>query len=105
MHLFGATSRFDVVSVVSRVPEDGASAAPGHDVMRYLALHDVDAHRQFIAAPRSELSNTLLGHCVAGQPDLLVMGAYGHARLRDELFGSVTRSMLEKMNLPVLMSH
>ena len=105
VHLFGATSRFDVVSVVSRVPEEGTSAAPGHDVMRYLALHDVDAHRQFIAAPRSELSNTLLGHCVDSQPDLLVMGAYGHARLRDELFGGVTRSILEKMKLPVLMSH
>ena len=94
-----------MVSVVSHVPEEGAPTAPGHDVMRYLALHDVDAHRQFIAAPRSELSNTLLGHCADKQPDLLVMGAYGHARLRDELFGSVTRSILERMNLPVLMSH
>ena len=64
-----------------------------------------EVHRQFIAAPRSELSNTLLGHCVDRQPDLLVMGAYGHARLRDDLFRGVTRSILEKMNLPVLMSH
>ena len=105
VHLFGATSRFDVVSVVSRLPDESAPATPGHDVMRYLALHGVDAHRRLIAAPRGELSSTLLTYCGDKRPDLLIMGAYNHARLRDELFGSVTRSILGRMNLPVLMSH
>ena len=105
VHLFGATSRFDVISVVSRLPDDDAPVAPGHDVMRYLAQQGVDARRQFIAGPRRELSSTLLDYCADRQPDLLVMGAYSHARLRDQLFGSVTGSILEKMNLPVLMSH
>lgn len=105
VHLFGDTSRFDVVSVLSRLPEEGAPAAPGHDVMHHLALHGVHAHRRFIAAPRSELSSTLLDYCADKRPDLLVMGAYSHARLRDDLFGSMTRSILEKMNLPVLISH
>ena len=37
--------------------------------------------------------------------DLLVMGAYGHSRARERVFGGVTRTMLESMTLPVLMSH
>jgi nucleotide-binding universal stress UspA family protein len=37
--------------------------------------------------------------------DLLVIGAYGHSRLRELLLGGVTRSILESMTLPVLMSH
>ena len=37
--------------------------------------------------------------------DLLVMGAYGHSRFRESLLGGVTRTVLESMNLPVLMAH
>jgi nucleotide-binding universal stress UspA family protein len=37
--------------------------------------------------------------------DLLVIGAYGHSRLRELLLGGVTRSILQSMTLPVLMSH
>jgi nucleotide-binding universal stress UspA family protein len=37
--------------------------------------------------------------------DLLVIGAYGHSRVRELLLGGVTRSILESMTLPVLMSH
>jgi nucleotide-binding universal stress UspA family protein len=39
------------------------------------------------------------------QADLLVMGAYGHSRLREFAFGGVTRALLEKMTVPVLFSH
>ena len=37
--------------------------------------------------------------------DLIVMGAYGHARMRQTVLGGVTRSMLAQMTVPVLMSH
>ncbi len=37
--------------------------------------------------------------------DLLVMGCYGHSRLRETLFGGVTKNLLEHMTAPVLMSH
>ena len=37
--------------------------------------------------------------------DLLVMGGYGHSRLRQVVFGGVTRRMLDSMTVPVLMSH
>jgi nucleotide-binding universal stress UspA family protein len=37
--------------------------------------------------------------------DLLVMGAYGHSRLREALFGGATREMLETCPVPMLMAH
>ncbi|MCP4935474.1 MAG: universal stress protein, partial [bacterium] len=37
--------------------------------------------------------------------DLLVMGAYGHSRLRERTFGGVTRTILDQMTVPVLMSN
>jgi len=37
--------------------------------------------------------------------DLLVIGAYGHSRVRELLLGGATRSILQTMTLPVLMSH
>jgi nucleotide-binding universal stress UspA family protein len=39
------------------------------------------------------------------QIDLLVMGAYGHTRARERLLGGATRTMLQSMTLPVLLSH
>jgi nucleotide-binding universal stress UspA family protein len=37
--------------------------------------------------------------------DLLVMGAYGHSRLRERIFGGVTRSMVETPSLPIFLAH
>jgi nucleotide-binding universal stress UspA family protein len=37
--------------------------------------------------------------------DLIVAGAYGHARIRENLFGGVTRDLLERIEIPLLMSH
>ena len=41
----------------------------------------------------------------AWQPHLIVMGAYGHSRLQEWIFGGVTRSMMQTMTRPVLISH
>ena len=42
---------------------------------------------------------------VEAQFDMLVMGAYGHSRLREFVLGGATRSILRQMTLPVLMAH
>jgi nucleotide-binding universal stress UspA family protein len=58
-----------------------------------------------LSASREGIGATILGYCGETDPDVLVMGAYGHARLREELFGGVTRHILENANVPVLMAH
>lgn len=47
----------------------------------------------------------LLSHAYESGTDLLVMGAYGHARWKELILGGVTRTIFASMTVPVLMSH
>jgi nucleotide-binding universal stress UspA family protein len=51
------------------------------------------------------IGNTLLSRAADHSTDLLVMGAYGHSRVRELLLGGTTRTVLQSMTIPVLMSH
>ena len=52
-----------------------------------------------------DVTNVILSHAADIGCDLLVMGGYGHSRLREFLLGGVTRGILESMTVPTLMSH
>ena len=56
-------------------------------------------------ASDTDVANTLLSYAAASSADFLVMGGYGHSRLREFILGGATRGILESMTLPVLMSH
>jgi nucleotide-binding universal stress UspA family protein len=95
---------FVTVMTVQRHPHAGEPA--GIDVAAWLARHGIEA--SFAAAPRMPGAHTgamLLNMLADRHIDLLVMGAYGHARAQERVFGGVTRTMLESMTVPVLMSH
>ncbi len=55
--------------------------------------------------PDVSIAQALLSHAADRDADLIVMGGYGHSRLREWVLGGVTRSMLQTMTVPVLMSH
>ena len=61
-----------------------------------------DAHR--VDEPHGDAGEVLLAQCGAQGADLLVMGAYGHTRLREMVFGGATRHVLRSATLPVLFS-
>ena len=48
---------------------------------------------------------TLLTAAAAAQADMLVMGGYGHGRMREIIFGGFTRHVLLGAGLPILMAH
>jgi len=52
-----------------------------------------------------DASNTILSYAADTNPDLIVMGGYGHSRLREFILGGTTRGMLASMTKPTLMSH
>jgi nucleotide-binding universal stress UspA family protein len=52
-----------------------------------------------------DVGNALLSHVANESADLLIMGGYGHSRLREMVLGGVTRTLLHEMTVPVLMSH
>ena len=68
----------------------------------YLAWHGIAAGRQTMQN-RSSIGDVLLD--AAADADLMVMGAYSHSRLRELILGGVTRHMLEKATLPLLVAH
>lgn len=83
------------------------SQASCTDLAAMLARHGattVDITR-FDRAATESTGDALLSYAADGGYDLLVMGAYGHARLQELVLGGATRSILATMTLPVLMSH
>jgi len=52
-----------------------------------------------------DVGDALLSHAADSGADLMVMGGYGHSRLREFVLGGATRSIFESMTVPVLMSH
>ena len=95
----------DSVSMVQIDPAHGNGAEPLDAVSDALSRHGVRCDRQVIPSTHGDAGAALLGHCKATGADLLVMGCYGHSRLREFVFGGATRHVLANMLLPVLMSH
>jgi nucleotide-binding universal stress UspA family protein len=101
--ILGESSRIEIVSVTSeRGKEDEIE---GVDIGQHLARHGlkVDVHR--ISRGNIDVADALLSHAADSAADLLVMGGYGHSRLREFVLGGVTRSIFQSMTLPVLLSH
>jgi nucleotide-binding universal stress UspA family protein len=78
---------------------------PGAELAETLARHGVKAVVEPMPAGGEEAGEALLRKAFDLGAGLLVMGAYGHARLREFILGGATRSVIGKMNCPVLMSH
>ena len=78
---------------------------PGGLLTQMLSRHGVRAEVSVLARTLPSVSETLQRHMADQQADLLVMGAYGHSRLREAILGGATRDMLEKLKTPVFMAH
>lgn len=94
----------DEVEVISVAGPDGEDV-PGADVGRYLSEHGIEANVSRSAADDIGPEDILLNRAADDAADLIVMGAYGHSRLRELVLGGVTRHVLKHMTAPVLMSH
>jgi nucleotide-binding universal stress UspA family protein len=88
------------------VAEHGKSdEMPGADIAQHLARHDLEVEVRQIVSPEAKPAAVILSHAADCSADLLVMGGFGHSRLRELVLGGVTRTLLESMTVPVLMSH
>ena len=103
MPLLVKSQRVEVVIVTNeRGKEDEIEGA---DMAEHLARHGlkVDVHR--IGGGDIDVADALLSHAADSGADFMVMGGYGHSRLREFVLGGVTRSILQSMTIPMLMSH
>jgi nucleotide-binding universal stress UspA family protein len=77
----------------------------GADMGQHLARHGLTVEVKRIVAGEIDVADVLLSHAADAETDFVVMGGYGHSRLREFVLGGVTRSILRTMTAPVLMSH
>ncbi len=80
------------------------ASTPGIDIATHLARHGLKVETKSIHADLS-IGDILINTAADAGSDLIVMGAYGHSRLNELVFGGATRHVLEHMTVPVMMSH
>jgi nucleotide-binding universal stress UspA family protein len=94
-----------IVEVSDGDPTDAARRSGSDDLRRHLARHGIKATVETVKGADSAAGEIILSRATALKADLIVMGAYGHSRLRELILGGVTRTVLRDMTIPVLMSH
>ena len=98
--------RAEKIVVLSTGFPDPRGAANPERLTRYLALHGVVAAIHGVTVSGHAVSKALLDSAQGAGCDLLVMGAYGHSRVRERVWGGVTLDVLrEPSGLPILMAH
>lgn len=97
----------DEVRITLVDPEAGDLAQgdePGADVAAWLARHGAKVSVDRLASGGRSVVAVLRQHAVDCGADLIVMGGYGHSRMRERIFGGVTKSMVDEPPLPVFMA-
>jgi nucleotide-binding universal stress UspA family protein len=95
-----------IVATVDAAPSPrGHGQAPGHDLGRYLAHHGVTVDVRNLDGMGQGAAAALRGACADHRADLLIMGAYGHSRAAEFVFGGVTREFLANPPAPLLLAH
>ena len=93
------------VTIVSVNPEAEADWEVGGDLVRQFARHGLRARAETIADNGRPPAGLVCARAASDRTDLIVMGAYGHSRVREMVLGGMTRDMLAEMPVPLLMAH
>lgn len=102
MPLLKRAGRIDVVTVDAK---ERRNTIRGAQIADHLARQGLKVDLKPIVAPDSDVASVVLSQAADSETDLIVMGGYGHTRLREFILGGATRGMLESMTVPILMSH
>ena len=86
-------------------PQAEVPQEPGADVAQWLARHGAKVTVQRDTAADTDIAAVILSRAADLDADLIVMGIYGHSRLRERVLGGVSRTLLESMTVPLLVAH
>jgi nucleotide-binding universal stress UspA family protein len=97
----------DVIILIADAGKQGLRFGhqPGAGVAAHLGRHGITARIKPVQSGGMAIAGLILDQAAQEAADLIVMGGYGHSRLREIMLGGVTRHMLERMTLPVLFAH
>jgi nucleotide-binding universal stress UspA family protein len=92
-----------VVTVLNEKHMDNKHSA--EELSKHLSRHGIDVVLDRVDAKGRPIGDVLEAYVASHASDMLVMGAYGHSRLREFVLGGATKSLLLKPPLPILFSH
>jgi nucleotide-binding universal stress UspA family protein len=91
--------------IVIAAENTGAIEASAAELAKHLGRHEVKAQVKRVAQGNLRVSAAILSYVGDSGTTMLVMGGYGHSRLREFILGGTTRGVLKAMTVPTLMSH
>jgi nucleotide-binding universal stress UspA family protein len=98
--------RAKAIDIVAVSGERGkGSELVGTNMARHLVRHGLKVELKRISSGDVDVPSTIRAHAAETGADFMVMGGYGHSRLREFILGGVTRTVLTSTTIPVLMSH
>ena len=103
MPLLEKARKVRIVTVINEKKLDTKHSA--EELAKNLARHGIDVVLDKVDANGRGIGEVLEAYAASHQVDVLVMGAYGHARWREFILGGATKSLLSKPPLPIMFSH
>ncbi len=95
----------DLVVVDPKIGETAHGELPGVDIAVHLSRHGLDVNVVSLPREGASTATAILRHATQVDAHLIVAGGYGHSRIRQQVFGGVTRGLFEQATVPVLFSH
>jgi len=102
MPLLAAARRVTIVSIAE---DEDETASDADALAASLRWHGINAEISYMAHPAGSIHDTIVRTAADAKADLLVMGAYGHSRLSEFVFGGFTRHILGGAAVPTLLTH
>jgi nucleotide-binding universal stress UspA family protein len=102
--MLASAERVDILEIKER-RDDENSLAPDTAIAASLARHGIKATVRTSVAVDIGIGDEILSRVADAGADLLVMGAYGHSRMREMIFGGATHHLMRHMTVPTLFSH
>ncbi|HET9535533.1 MAG TPA: universal stress protein [Mesorhizobium sp.] len=97
--------RAGAIEVVTIDTVERRNEVAGASIAEHLARHGLKIELKSITDKANDVASTILNHVADSCADFVVMGGYGHSRLREFVLGGATRGMLRSMTVPTLMAH
>jgi nucleotide-binding universal stress UspA family protein len=98
-------TKVDLLIVLNEKTNSNQKEIRGVEMATHLARHDVKVQIETVPAADIDVASAILSYIADISGTLIVMGGYGHAKLREVILGGVTRDMLKSMTVPAFMSH
>ena len=105
MPLLESANRISVVTINAKADDPENAGIPAADIGLHLARHGIEIETKSLYGAPAAIGELLLDAARDESADLLVMGAYGHARLREIILGGTTAHVLAHTDIPTLLAH